>query len=256
MKLLSLNICGLGGKSRNHNLRSLLKSLGLDMILIQETMCSSSPALLTISKILPKWEYCAISASGLSGGLLTAWNPLLIKCKAFHTCADILVQASVRGMAIPISVLNVYGPYIDREHFWAMALRGGLLSTPNLVLGGDLNITLYASEIWGKKASSNPLSHYFLSLFDSVGLVDLAPQETGPTWQNGRAGEHGISKRLDRFLISSSLIPSLDVHRVWTHCANLSDHFPICLEWDKNKGYVNYPFKFNHSWLNDPDFID
>ena len=91
MKLLSLNIRGLGGKSKNHNLHSLLKSLGLDMIRIQEAMCSSSPSLLTISKILPTWEYCAISASGLSGGLLIAWNPLLIKCKAFQTCAGLLV---------------------------------------------------------------------------------------------------------------------------------------------------------------------
>ena len=95
MKLLSLNIRGLGGKSKNHNLRSLLKSLGPDMILIQETMYSFSPELLTISKILPKWEYCAISASGFSGGLITAWNPFLFKCKAFHTCAGILVQASI-----------------------------------------------------------------------------------------------------------------------------------------------------------------
>ena len=53
-----------------------------------------------------------------------------------------------------------------------------------------------------------------------------------------------------------SLIPSLGVHRVWTHCADLSDHFPICLEWDKNKGSCIYPFKFNRSWLNDPDFTD
>ena len=102
-------------------------------------------------------------------------------------------------MTIPISVLNVYGPYKDRELFWDKCLRGGLLSTLNLVLDGDLNLTLYSYEIWGNKASPNPLSHHFLSLFDSVGLVDLAPHYARPTWHNGRAGVEGICKRLDLF---------------------------------------------------------
>ena len=48
----------------------------------------------------------------------------------------------------------------------------------------------------------------------------------------------------------------MGVHRVWTHCADISDHFPICLEWDKKRGSCNYPFKFNRSWLNDPEFTD
>ena len=37
---------------------------------------------------------------------------------------------------------------------------------------------------------------------------------------------------------------------------DLSDHFPICLEWNKPKGSFDYPFKFNRSWLEDPNFIE
>ena len=72
MMILSLNIRGLGGKTKTHNLRTLLKTLNLDIILLQETMCNLSPTLFAFSKILPSWEFCAISASGLSGGLLIA----------------------------------------------------------------------------------------------------------------------------------------------------------------------------------------
>ena len=181
MKILSLNVRGLGGKTKNFSLRALFQSLGPDMILLQETMCSSSPALLAFSKLLPSWELCAISASSLSGGILTALNPQRVKCCAFETCVGLLVQASFRGMSSSVAILNVYGPYIDRELFWEKALRGGILNIPNLVLEGDLNLTLNSLEIWGKKASPNPLTQHFLSLFDSVGLVDLAPQCTGPT---------------------------------------------------------------------------
>ena len=124
----------------------------------------------------------------------------------------------------------MYGPYRDQECFWEKAHRGGILSILNLVLGGDLNLVFYSSEIWGKKASPDPLSSHFRSLFNSVGLVDIAPSVAGPTWRNGRSGNEGISKRLDRFLMSTSLIQSLGVHRVWTHVSDISDHHSICLE--------------------------
>ena len=117
MIILSLNVRGLGGRPKSFGLRSLIKALHPDLILLQETMCSDLPALLSFSKILPSWEYCAISARGLSGGLLSAWNPLIVKCRAYHTFAGILLQAHFRGLSNPIHVLNVYGPYEYRIPF-------------------------------------------------------------------------------------------------------------------------------------------
>ena len=99
-------------------------------------MCSDLPALIAFSKILPSWEFCAVSAHGLSGGLLSAWNPAKAKCKAFHTCTGILIQAFIWGMLDPLHILNVYGLYRDRELFWDKTLRGGLLNLSHLVIGG------------------------------------------------------------------------------------------------------------------------
>ena len=53
------------------------------MILIQETMCDHYHALRIFSKIKPSWEFYAIESLGHSWGLLTGWNPLLARCKAF-----------------------------------------------------------------------------------------------------------------------------------------------------------------------------
>ena len=145
MLILSLNVRGLGGKTKSLSLRSLFSSLKPDFILLQETMCSAPPALFAFSKILPSWEYCAISARGISGGLLSASNPSNTNCRAFQTYAGILLQASIRGMSFPIHILNVYGPYRDRECFWNNVHRGGFLNLPYLVLGGDLNLTLHSS---------------------------------------------------------------------------------------------------------------
>ena len=95
------------------------------------------------------------------------------------------------------------------ENFWELVRRSGFLSSPNLILGGDLNLTLKASETWGDRAVIDPLFTHFHHFFDSLGLMDIDPPNSSPTWRNGRVGNNGISKRLDRFLIVAILIPSL-----------------------------------------------
>ena len=54
----------------------------------------------------------------------------------------------------------------------------------------------------------------------------------------------------------NALLPSLGAYRTWTKCLELSDHYPICLEWSSPRGPFDYPFKFNRSWLDDTDFIE
>ena len=147
MHVISLNIRGFGGLAKQKTLRSLFRSLKPDMILVQETLCSTYPALWAFSKLMPGWEFCAINAPGLSRGLLTGWNPLSMRCKAFVTVAGILVHARFRDSSSTLSILNYYGPYRNREPFWEKVIEGGLLLLPNLVLAGDLNFTTDAVEI-------------------------------------------------------------------------------------------------------------
>ena len=46
MLILSLNVHGLGGKAKQHSLQTLFRFVRPNMILLQETMCSTYPALL------------------------------------------------------------------------------------------------------------------------------------------------------------------------------------------------------------------
>ena len=95
--------------------------------------------------------------------------------------AGILLEASFRGSHILLSIINCYGPYLHPDTFWNEAARGGLLSLPNLILAGDLNLTLNASEVWGCKALLDPLGPFFTQLFADFNLVDVAPPCVGPT---------------------------------------------------------------------------
>ena len=77
MNILSMNIWGFGGLSKQKSLNSLFSDLNPDMSLLQETMCTSYQSLIMFSKFKPRWQFCAVDAFGLSGGLLAGWNPSL-----------------------------------------------------------------------------------------------------------------------------------------------------------------------------------
>ena len=100
----------------------------------------------------------------------------------------------------------------------------------------------------------DPLASYFAQLISCNHLVDLSSNCLGPTWRNGRVGEAGICKRLDRFLLSDHLLPCLDFYRSWVSPSDVSDHYPICLEWGQGLVLQCYPFKFNKAWLMEDDF--
>ena len=93
MHIVSLNIHGFGGLAKQRTLRSLFRSLKPNMILVQETLCSTYLAIWYFSKLMSGWEFCALDASGLSSGILTGWNPHSVICKAFEIVDGILVQA-------------------------------------------------------------------------------------------------------------------------------------------------------------------
>ena len=189
------------------------------------------------------------------GGILSGWNPLRVKCKAFRTFVGILLKAQFRGSTTSLFILNCYSPCLHRESFWNAIARGGLLSLPNLILAGDLNLTLNVSEVWGKKALLDPLGPFFTKLFSNFQLMDVAPSCAGPTWRNGRLGAEGICKRLDGFLLSFNLVDLLPQHRVWSFPSVVSDHYPILFEWMEDPVSSPLPFKFNHSWMSNVEFI-
>ena len=117
MRILTLNVHGLGGLAKQKILRHLLASLSPNVVLFEETMTSSYPALFSFSKLCSGWEFYALNSSGLSGAILSGWNLKLLKCKSYHTVAGILLKASIRGSSFELSILNYYGPYLNRDSF-------------------------------------------------------------------------------------------------------------------------------------------
>ena len=59
----------------------------------------------------------ACDVNGLLGGLLTAWNPLVVRCKSFLTFVGILVKDRFKVSLCHWNCLNVNSHYQNRERF-------------------------------------------------------------------------------------------------------------------------------------------
>ena len=125
------------------------------------------------------------------------------------------------------------------------------MSQPNVILGGDLNLTIAAREIWGENASKYSLDPFFLNLFEKEHMVDVALLKLEPTWRNKRGGSQAISKRLDRFLIKDNLLNENLIIKSSVETRGSSDHKPIYLLIIPPKKKPPTPFKFNPQCLED-----
>ena len=56
-------------------------------------------------------------------------------------------------------------PYNDRKEFWERVEEFGALDLPDVIIGGDLNLTLSTNEIWGKNMRGDAIGHSFRHIF-------------------------------------------------------------------------------------------
>ena len=71
---------------------------------------------------------------------------------------------------------------------WANLLNSQWITDENLIVEGDLNLTLIRDKIWGSSARHDRLENFFLNQFELAGWVDIEPIELRPTWSNNRVG--------------------------------------------------------------------
>jgi len=250
MKILSFNCRGLANPSKKSSLRRVIDLNCLDVILLQETLGLSDDVTKSLELLLPGWKFVAIDVNGRSGGLASGWRLSVCRCDNFWSIRSGLgLQLFSTDLGMVVIVLNIYGPYINRVPFWDSLLSNDFVLNRDLILGGDLNLSLGCEEVWGPKATSDSLSYYFIQSFAQKDQLDIEPTKLSPTWRNRRAGENRIAKRLDRFLVADRLVQKVVMVRQWVACGGVSYHCPIFLELGGKALKPPSPFKFNPDWL-------
>ena len=73
-------------------------------------------------------------------------------------------------------------------------------------MGGDFNMITTLLEKKGGIKKLNKDVELFTDFIDTAKLVDIQPKSSTFTWNNKQGGDRLIASRLDRFLISESII--------------------------------------------------
>ena len=131
--------------------------------------------------------------------------------------------------------------------------RSNLLG--NVILAGDLNVTLDQDEKRGGSLVRDPIREIVDQTILEWDLMDVKPSLGKYTWNNKRIGLGHIAARLDCFLVQDSfLLLGLNLSSKILPFGG-SDHKPILLEMVKVKNLGPIPFRFNPLWASHPEFL-
>ncbi|PWA80111.1 RNA-directed DNA polymerase, eukaryota, Reverse transcriptase zinc-binding domain protein [Artemisia annua] len=223
------------------------------------TRLESKMTRLELFRIKSMWgnysfDYAVSMARGFSGGLISIWDPSMF-VKSEIWCSDhyIIVQGKWSSSDDIFYMVNIYGPQnpTAKVTLWDNLLTFIHHHSGKYVLFGDLNEVRNEVERFGSSFSTSE-AHVFNTFIVSSCLIEIPMGGRRFTWMNKEGSK---LSRLDRFLLSDSILDSNHdlVATVLDH--GWSDHNPILLHMQKTD-YGPVPFKFFHSWLQHPGFDD
>jgi hypothetical protein len=121
-------------------------------------------------------------------------------------------------------------------------------------LGGDFNMILTLEEKRGGKKRLEKDSAKFQEVLDLHKLIEIENGNATFTSTNKRTGPQQISCRLDRFLLSETLLLEGPLIESTILPKPGSDHWPVQLWVNTTASPKLKPFKFKFFWLSDTNF--
>ena len=99
-----------------------------------------------INECVKDWKMESISLEGHSGGILMAWSPMLDFISVSRYDSVLETKLKDGETRLDFTILNVYGPFYNIKALWETFEKTCTMKKANVILGGDLNLTLTMSE--------------------------------------------------------------------------------------------------------------
>ncbi len=251
VKIISWNVNGVRAAVKK-DLISKIYEMNPDVLCLQETKAQDDQVLEAL-EALDGYEIFVNSAErkGYAGtAILTKSSPIRVKNDMgveIHDQEGRLIAAEYSDFYVVTTYVPNSGQGLVRLDYrttWDKELLTYLKKLENkkpVILCGDLNVCHKEIDIARPKANYNKSAGYTqkeidgMDNFVNAGFKDtfreLHPQEIKYSWWSLRGGarEKNIGWRLDYFLISESLMSSVDNADIWTDVIG-SDHCPVILE--------------------------
>ena len=193
--------------------------------------------------------HVAIDASGRSGGIILARKEDQFECSCTWTGRHVVAARLVnRRDGFSAVVASAYGPAAPtlRSELWEdLAQLHETFPESPILIGGDFNVTLAASDRPNDGGGQDPGSSQFWEVIVVLGMAEIGPSDRRFTWKGPTT-----QSRLDRFLCSTELLAAFPLAKVSALPRPLSDHTPIV--WAARVGSTKPTyFKLDRSWLRD-----
>ncbi|KAK2365796.1 hypothetical protein QL285_079253 [Trifolium repens] len=257
MIVLSWNCQGLGSPGAVLNLRDLARDHKPDVIFLFETLTIAR----RIEEIRVKlgFDSCiSVDVQGRSGGLAVFWKKSS-NCRLLNysrNFINLIVEDNSRG---EWRLTGFYGfpEHGRRRDSWNMLRNLRDMSPIPWCIIGDFNDLLSQDDKRGTHLHPNWLCRGFRDAVSDCGLVDIRLEGHQFTWCKSLETHRRVEERLDRAMANSDWMLLFPEVRLINLLASHSDHNPILLQ-----GVVpsttrpNRPFRFENSWLKEPDLED
>jgi len=153
MNILTWNIRGLNGRSKQRILRNCIKAEDPDILLLQETKCAGQ----TVEAILKKFKHNCdsyhLDLKGAAGGLAILLNhATFILDQGFSTPSTLTVHYRAISLDKDEMITNAYGPQNNQDKYLFiqnLAYLGTLGEHKQWIIGGDFNMILTLDEKGG-----------------------------------------------------------------------------------------------------------
>ena len=257
LKIISLNVRGLGSSSKSRKIIQELNYSNCDIILLQETHVSCKKQaeefeILWRGKCL--WSF----GTGRSAGVAILFS-LNFPGKTIRFLTD--SEGRILSLLIDyynskLNLVNIYSPNTisDRKSFFS-CLHNYFLPQGDLVIGGDFNCVDNVLDKLNCSAILLSDQKLLRSLCADFSLTDIwrknNPRKVTFTWSNK---DHTQASRIDRFLVSKGLTLVTKCN-ILPCVYDLSDHDFVKIELTTNpSNHGPGIWKFNSSLLSDVEF--
>ena len=240
-------------------MKEKLKKDKPSIMILQETKTTVQQLEGIINKSKVQYEVMGQDAIGSVGGIAILWNPNEIIFEDWISMTRILTGIGrIVGTKERVVISGIYGPHIpgERENFIKnMQIVQRIYPETTWIVGGDFNLIRSLEEKKGGIRTPDQYMEMFNDMIGDLRLVDIQTINGVFTLNNRRGGKNQIASRLDRFLVSETIM-NMDVFVEAKIMPSLgSDHWPIRLEVDIKRNLGKKPFRFEAFWLRDPGFI-
>ncbi|GJZ28672.1 RNA-directed DNA polymerase, eukaryota [Tanacetum coccineum] len=192
------------------------------------------------------FDYVHSDSVGYSGGILCVWDSNAFR-RSSTTVSDyfVMVRGVWRQNEKNVLFIAIYAPQDVKEKsmLWDYLMLEISRWKGEVVVMGDFNEVRYSSDRYGSVFNVQG-ANAFNSFISNAGLVEVSLGGCSFTWCHKSAMK---MSKLDRFLVSDSILNLFPHISAITLERYLSDHRPILLR-EHHVDYGPIPFRFFHYW--------